>query len=403
VSAGAGASAAARPARRSRLLPLTALGLWVAVALALQRWWSWGDAIRARFAADTSSYERIARAAPSFPREHVLRPFAERFPAHWLVGSLADGLGLSLHGLYRFFDLLVLALMLAAVHLALRRLGLGAHAYALAMGAVAASAYPVHYLLAAPGMLSDGVFVLGLSAMLLGFVSGRFELALGGLVLGTLGRQSAVPVALAAALWVLAAPAWRRRRVVYAATILLVPLGLWLALHFAVGSFADPQPGPFRDLTVLGYDPRGFADHLGRIALGILVPSALVAGAWARTRGRLPRGALLAAGAVVAQTLVLGPTSNSHNEPRLAGLAVPALAVAAGALLRRARLTRAELGVLGLAVLAGGLHPRYTHAGLGRTWQWVVLEAVSAALVVAVLARPAVRPAPRPVSPGRGR
>ena len=97
------------------------------------------------------------------------------------------------------------------------------------------------------------------------------------------------------------------------------------------------------------------------------------------------------AAAVVAQTLVLGPTSNGDNEPRLAGLAVPALAVAAGSLLGRTRLGRGETAVLAIAVLAGGLHHRYTHAGLDRPWQWVALEVAAAAVIVAVLARPRLR------------
>lgn len=338
-----------------------------------------------------SSYERIARAAPSFPEEHVLRPFAERFPVHWLIGSLADGLGVSLHGLYRVADLLVLAALVWIVHLVLLRLRVDRRAHAVALGALAASAYPVHYLLAAPGMLSDGVFCLGLSVALLGFATGRFELVLGGLVVGTLGRQTAVPVAFGAALWTVFAPAWRPRRWAYAAATALAPLGLWLVLHFSADSFANPQPGSFRDLTVFGYDAHGLVDHLGRIGIGILVPAALVVGAWLRTGGRLPRGALLLAATVVAQTLVLGPTSNGDNEPRLAGLAVPALAVAGGSLLGRTRLARGETALLAVAILAGGLHHRYTHAGLDRPWQWGVLDAAAAAIVLVVLALPTLR------------
>ena len=386
MSARVGASrAVASLSHRSRPAALLAVGLWVLLALLLQRWWSWEGAIRAQFAADMRSYERIARAAPSFPDQHVLRPFAERFPVHWLIGSLANGLDVSLHGTYRVADLFVLALLVWTVHLVLTRLRLDLRPYVVAMGVLVASAYPVHYLLAAPGMISDGVFCLGLAVTLLGFVTGRFELVLGGLVLGTLGRQTAVPVAFAAAIWTAMAPAWRSRRWSYAAATALVPLGLWLALHFTADSFADPERGGFRDLTVFGYGAHGLADHLGRIALGILVPSALVLGAWLRVGGHLPRGSLLLAATVVAQTLVLGPTSNGHNEPRLAGLAVPALAVAAGALLARARLGRGETVVLAVAVLAGGLHHRYTHAGLDRPWQWVALEVVASAVIVGVL------------------
>ena len=387
------------PERREAARPyLLGLGLLVAAVLAVQRWVSWGDAVRAGirdtgFGADMRFYEVIARAAPSFPDRHVLRPYAERFPTHWLVGVIGDATGLGLHPLYRVAELLVLALVIAVVYLVLARVGLGAAGQMLALAVLVASAYPVHYLLAAPGMLSDAVFLLGLALCLLGFARGSFALVLAGLLVGVLGRQTAVPVAFAAALWAAYAPAWRHARYRFAAATALVPLALWLVLHFSANGFADPERGGWHDLTVIGFlsDTDDLGDHLGRIVLGILVPCALVAGAWLRTRGDVPRGALLLAAAVIVQPLVLGPASTGGNEARLAALSLPALAIAAGALLRGARLQGWETAVLAAALFAAGLHHRYTHVGIGRPG-WVALEIAGSVVIVALLARPAVVP-----------
>lgn len=381
------------PARRGAV---AGLALWLAAVLAVQRWVPWADAIRGGirgdtgFGSDMRFYELIARASPSFPDEHVLRPYAERFPVHWLVGGLAAATDAGLHPLYRLAELLCLALVLMVLHAALARLDLEPSPHLLALGVFAASAYPVHYLLAAPGMLSDGVFLLGFSLCLLGFVRGWLALVVGGLVVAVLGRQTGVPVALAAALWAFFAPAWRNVRWWAAAATGFVPLGLWLVLHFASSSFASPERGGIQDLTAVGFlsDLGDVSGHLGRVLLGVLVPSALVAGAWMRTRGDVPRGALLLAAVVVVQPLVLGPASTGGNETRLAALALPALALAAGALLRGTRLRTWETAVIALALFAAGLHHRYTHLGLDRA-AWLTFEIAGAAVILGVLARPA--------------
>jgi hypothetical protein len=100
---------------------------------------------------------------------------------------------------------------------------------------------------------------------------------------------------------------------------------------------------------------------------------------------------------VVAQPLVLGPASAGGNETRLTALCVPALAVAAGALLRGARLLDWEAVAIGVAVFAAGFHHRYTHVGLDRS-AWLALEIAGSALILAVLARPAARSVPLRVS-----
>jgi hypothetical protein len=382
-------------ARRANGAHLAVLLLWAGFVAAIQRWPSWEEGVRVQFAADMDVYEVIARAAPGLPDTDVLRAYAQRFPVHWLIGVAHDVTDVPLHTLYRVAAIACIALILVAVHVALTALGLDVRAYALALGVVAASAYPVHYLLAAPGMVSDGIFVLGLSVMLVGFVRGGLRVALAGLALATLGRQSALPVGVAAAVWAAFLPAWRPVRYRAAAAFLVVPGVLYAVLNFASDSFSAPRPAGIDDLTVIGFftGVRPLADHVGRVVLGIAIPAALVAGAWLRTRGPAPWGPLLVAAAVAGQPLVLGPLANASNEPRLAGMAAPAFAVAAGMLLRGAALGRAETLVCAAAIAAGGLHHRYTIAGLGRNAVWATVELVSAVIVVLVLT--AGRRAPR--------
>jgi len=370
--------------------PPGVLALWVALAVAAQRWWSWEDGIRLQFAADSAFYETIARAAPGLPDVDVLRAYAQRFPAHWLVGVLHDLTGVPLHALYRIATGLAVALALLAVHRALTALDLHVRAYALAIGVFAASAYPVHYLLASPGMLSDALFVLGLSVLLLGLVRGRLGVAVAGIALAVLGRQTALPVALAAAAWVAIEPRWRPRRATAAAALVAVPLALYAVLHVVSASFSQPRAAGLDDLTILGFftSAHELGRHLGLVAVGIVVPVGLVLGARLRSGAALPLGPLLIAAAIVAQPLLLGPLANRSNEPRLAGLAVPALAVAAGMLLRGVRLGRAETLVCATAIAAGGLHHRYTWVGPDPNTGWVVVELAAAAVVLVVLAWP---------------
>jgi hypothetical protein len=279
-----------------------------------------------------------------------------------------------------------------AIAEALARLDPPPPVFAVATGIAIASAFPVHYLLAAPGMVSDAVFLLGVSLALLGFVRGTFALILAGIVLAVVGRQTAVPVAVVAAIWVAVSPTWRGRWG-FAATTLLIPLATYGAIHAVAARFALPSEG-LSTVTIAGAAPRALGEHVARSALGILVPTAIVLGAWARLRtraavprGTVTRGALFTAAVVVVQPLLLAPTWASHNEPRLAGLAAPAMALAVGALLAHAGITRTESLILCAAICATSLHRLYTHVGVGHADVWAGLTVMGSIVALTVLLR----------------
>ena len=170
-----------------------------------------------------------------------------------------------------------------------------------------------------PGNGVRRVFLAGLASTLLGFVRGRFALVLVGLVVATLGRQTAVPSPSRRALGPVA-PAWRSRRIAAAAATVLAPV----ATYLFCGPWATASPrrtSGSRGITVLGFlaSPSLFAEHVARIVLGIAVPAALVVGLWLRTRGTCHAARCSSPrhrrAAVPARPVLAG-----DNEPRLAAL-----------------------------------------------------------------------------------
>lgn len=369
---------------------------WIAFVLLTERFLSWRQAVASDVGGDVPAYEAIARAAPGLPAGPLRTQHAERFPLHWLAGSLADATGIGLHAVYRVLSLLALGGAVLAVHATLVRLRVAPAAYTVCLGALVSSAYAVRYLLTVPGMLGDAVFLLALALIALALVAEKDTLLVVALAAGVLARQTALPCVLLAAF-----PLLRRGRcgLPAAGAAIVVPLALYAVLHVVASRFAVSDFGSFANFTVLGSlaHPGALAAHVGRTALGVAVPVALAVGAWAHRRRRpdpAAAAALAAAVLVLGQPLLLGPAWVMANEARLAALAVPALVVLAAAGLRDAPLRPLRTTVAATAVAAGSLHHLYTRVDVGRVG-WVALEVAAAAVVlVSVAWRPDTVPEP---------
>jgi hypothetical protein len=250
-------------------------------------------------------------------------------------------------------------------------------------GLVIASAYPLRYLLAAPGMLADALFLVGLALALWALAAGRDAALVAALLLAVLGRQTAVPVALVAAAILLA-----RGRFRTAVAAALLPVLLYAGLHLVASRFTQGHTLGTSSwiVSALGH-PRQLGSHFARMAIVLSVPLAVAAGAWYRTRVAPAASPLLLAVAVIAQPLVLSPELVAKNEPRLTALALPALALSLPAPLRAATLGVVETAMLSLAVFVSSLHARYSDVGTTRS-VWILLVAVGALTILVVLARP---------------
>ena len=345
-----------------------------------QAWPGIDEGVRIEFATDAGVYREMAAAAPGLPEGPVREQHAERWPVHWVVGSAADATGVGLETAYRVASIATVSAVVVLLHLLLVGAGLSAGAYAVCLGVALASAYPFRYWLAAPGMVADAVFGLGLAIALLGLQRRRLALVVAGLAAATAARQTAVPAALALAL-VLILPATsflvsRRERLVASAAVALVPLGVYAVVRSVAHGFSVSDLPPLAEMTILADTPRELAAHLARLALGIAVPlAALAAGLGLGRRDVV--GPLVLAAAIVAQPFVLTSAWIDANEPRLAGLAVPSLAVACALLVRRIEIGRPVAFALCAALFLGSLHHHYSVVDVGRT-AWAMLVGVAA-------------------------
>ena len=376
---------------------LAILLVWAAALLATQAWPGIDEGIRVEFATDASVYVPMADASPGLPNGPIREQHAERWVVHWLVGAAAAATGVELETAYRVASVAAVAGVVALLHLILAGLRLPPAAYAICLGVALASPYPFRYWLAAPGMVADAVFGLGLAAALFGLVRSRLWLVVLGLAVATAARQTAVPAALALAVLLSVRPlpsvTGRAARLGGAAMVAAVPLVVYAAVKAVASRFSVSDLPPLDELTVIADGPRQIASHVGRIVLGILFPLAALAACATRRVGDA-LGPLLLAAAIVAQPVLLTADWVDFNEPRLAGLAVPALTVALALLIRPIRIGAATAGVVCVALLGGSFHHHYSRIDVGRSG-WVALTALAA--IVTTVALVAARLGSEPV------
>jgi hypothetical protein len=373
--------------RGPRSAYLAILAAWVVALLITQAWPGIDEGVRVEFATDAGVYREMATAAPGLPEGPVRDQHAQRWVVHWGVGSAAHAAGLDLETTYRIASLAVAAAVALLLHVLLAGIGLSAAAHAVCLGIALAGAYPFRYWLAAPGMVSDAVFGLGLAIVLLGLQRRRTSWIVTGLVVGTVARQTALPAALALAA-VLLVPATsflasRRDRLAAAAAVALAPLAVFVAVRWVARGFSVADLPPLEDLTILADSPRELGEHLGRLVLGIAFPFAALATCFGLFARDLVAPLALSA-AIVAQPLVLSFSWIDANEPRLAALAVPALAVAAAQSIERITIAPGVGAAVCVALLLGSFHHRYSAVDIGRSG-WVALAGLATLVTFAGL------------------
>jgi hypothetical protein len=371
---------------------------WIAVVVATQAWPSWETGIRQLFASDVASYERIAAAAPGLPSSSLATQHAQRFPAHWVTGTVASVTDANLHDVYRVASVLCLLAVVLVMYRVFANMVLGACAFAISMGLVVASVYSMRYLLAAPGMLSDAVFLLGFALLLLAFVDHSTGQAVVGVAVATLGRQTAVPLGVVAAIAILFV--WEQRRRSSAILVLSTCLGIFVTEWLVARSFSTPGSAGVETSTLLGslgHPVRllvkgGIVRGDARAVLGVLVPLGVIAGAWLRGKRPEPVPSLLTA-AVLVQPLLLSPDWVANNQPRLAALALPGLAVVAAGQLRDLPLATTTLWVVLTAIFVASFHPRYSDVGTPNTTVWGAIDVVASVSIALALGRSRQAPA----------
>jgi hypothetical protein len=419
---------AVRAAAHGPSVVLLALCLFVA---ATNRWLSWEGGVRLLTARDVTSYEAIARAAPGLPGADLPAHHAERFPVHWVVGTLDDVLGAPLHALYRVLMIAAMAGTLALLHaIVARRLPVAA--YAVVVGAFVLNPYALRYQLLVPGMLADATFVLGIAVALFGLAGRRAWAVVAGMALAAVARETVLPVVPVVIAWLALAPDWRaepgRRRALVGGAVVVAVGAIYAVTRAIAAGFSAPSlpgvldagavargyslPAPslstLDDYTLLDAlsAPGTLAEHLARVATPPLAMVALIAAVLviARRRGVRPPfpfwGCLALSASIIAQPLLVSPDVLFGNETRLTALGLLPLAAAPAFVLERLRpdletalRPRDVLLIVGVLAVAS-LHHLYTVVGPTSPSQIAPIQLVAGALAAWLLVR-AARLAPR--------
>jgi hypothetical protein len=394
-------------------LMVTSTGLLVFIGLT-NKWVSFNEAIRQFGATDDINYRAMASAAPGLLHRRIVEWHAERFAVQWVVGSVAKLFSLSLFATYHIGVVLVLLAVCFALAETLLRIGLSPEAATVCIAVFALNPYGVRPYLIGSGGIADLVFVLGSAIAVRGLILRSPESLLGGLLVATIARQTAVPAALVAAVVVLVDPAWRvrlpRHRVVFAAAVIVLPLACYAVIRIVAHPFAGPSPS-LHTMTLLGSSrtPSVLIQHFSRCANGLLSIAGLLAGLWWVRRTDQKQGGgrwtpaapeasaaiygCLAFGAAIAlQPALLNPKWASYNENRLAVLGLVPFIAVAGLLFRDIECNRERpiqwrtVAILvGLLALAS-FHHIYTVVGTASKGQTLVLEALVALALAFIVA-----------------
>jgi hypothetical protein len=411
---------------------------------ATTKWVSWHAAIYQYRSSDDVNYRAMAEAAPGLLHHRIPEWHAERFAVDWIVGVTAKVLGFGVVTSFRVWVILTILITCLVLAELLVRIGLSLPAAIVCMAVFVLNAYELRPVLLAPGGLGDVVFVLGTTIAVRGLVLRSPASLLGGLLLATVARQTALPPAAVAAVAVALDPAWRARlggrQLPFAALTIGLPLALYAVIRVVSHPFAGPPPS-LHAMTLLGasLSVGTLGQHFARCVNVLLSVGALLLAAWwllrttprdaaARARGvpgaglpgaglpgaGLPgtaaaRNACLAFGlAIVLQPVVMNPAWASYNENRLSVIGLIPFVVALALMLADLEHARARALSIRAAAIAVGLlalasfHHISTVVGTANKGQTLMLEVIVAVALLfgvvrsfgsAPVRRPTVRPA----------
>jgi hypothetical protein len=370
---------------------------------------------------DVISYQEMAAPAPGLPHIVIGSAYTQRFVPHYLVGLFNWATAIGIHPAYRILWALCFAGLIGVFARALLALRLSTIVFALSFALFVLNPYSLRESILTPGAVQDLTFVLGLGLVMWGLLDGTFALVLVGSAVAILSRQTELLVAPVAAYWVLRGPGWREQAVRVrrgrAIWVILLTALLYVATDLLTSSFTRRFQPRFPHDTILTLlvpthgHPSTLASHLGRCAIALIMPAAVILAALiaSRLRGRAERlpfefYASLAIGmGVIIQPIGVSPSfpGFAHNEQRLVGIGLLPIVVAAAIALRHGqhqgalRFSRSRVWIVFAALMVASLHHIFTRVGPSSLSMFVALQMLAAAVVFVALVAPTPFPSRR--------
>jgi hypothetical protein len=383
-------------------LRLAIAGGLLAILAGTNQWLGWVAGWRLVSGHDEPIYKQMALAAPHLPRL-VPNQHAEEFPLVYVVGLISHVLGVNVDYVFRAVAYLVILGICVVLHALLTQARVSTPIWTLCMAVFVLNTYALRYYLIVPGYFLDVTFVLAIAIVLYALIGGRYWLAVAGIVLAALVRQTAVPTALALGWWVAFGREWRdapnRTRAYRGVGIIVIPVAVYIALIKASASFAIPETPGIAGLTILGdleHLPStlgALAEHVVRVAnslfaVGSLTGVALYDRRRSGIRAKLPFefvGCFVVGCSIALQALALNTNYSGHPE-RLTVLSLVAFVTGLAYLMREREQSGFKLpGATAAAMVAvlavGSLQYLFTWFGPSTAVEGAILQLVAAIVV----------------------
>ncbi len=337
---------------------------------------------------DSFSYVRIASAFPRLPMSNSDIPpqHAQRFVVPYLVGGFSKLTHLPLEGSFRVFTIGAMLSIVSLLVRILRRLHglLPLHSLWL-LALLILNPYSFRIYIAAPYLLNDLFFQVGLTMLLLGLFEESILISLLGVLLAICSRQTGLLLIPPMLLWlVLLWPRNRKRAAIFAGVtatviaILIYIMNAYIALKISrqvvsiahVAGFLAWMRGSPSIKALMEFGLRGIIGFtfLAATVLGTFPRFSSIA-EWSR-ENCLRTGCLLGFAAMIASQPVLGgPAVTAHDITRLVLLGLTPLLVALGILFSHTTLSKQfwqqAFPLFMVSVALGSFHHTYSFLGVG--------------------------------------
>lgn len=215
------------------------------IVLLTNRWLTFEEGMSILVADDTKSYMIMAQAAPGLPNNGIMLAsnHTKRIVPSWIAGCLRYLLPMSDFQAFLFLTIVTCALIVFVVHTLLSDLQLSDAQYSLCMAMFILNPYTFRYYLAVPAMVSDLVFVLGLSLIVLFIFRQKTWILVIGCIIAVCGRQNALIIVPALVIWFIFSSKWHHRaklHFVQQGGLVVVSIFVpYLLLYFLTNPFSE--------------------------------------------------------------------------------------------------------------------------------------------------------------------
>lgn len=330
---------------------------------------------------DVYSYAEIAENAPSLPQKQIRFHHGQRFLFPFVTGLLCNVTGISVEVCFKVVTILLCALIIYSFHMIAELFNLSGYTYAICMILLIFNPYSLRPYISTGGWLTDLVFMLGLSMIMLGLIKLQSVTVLLGILLSSIGRQTSLLCILPTVFWINYGKEWRciglRQRMYVSFMVAMVPSIVYILTGHIAARFCYKSNnlshlvGMFYWLNQ-DFSWFGFFEFVLRGLIAYSIPTAIMIGVYLFRERRIRRRdsfilCVLFVISINLQPILAGPSITEGNLQRLLMISFVPYLMALSILVEDSCFLENTkpwlIGLLCVLIIPGSFHHIYSFIG----------------------------------------